>query len=59
MRSEELRRKAAQCARLANGAVSHEVANALRLMAEEYEAEAARCEAAPLGVRAETAAAPN
>jgi hypothetical protein len=41
----DLRRRAEQCARLADGAVPPDVADELRLIAEEYEAHAARLEA--------------
>jgi hypothetical protein len=41
----DLRRRAEQCARLADGAVPPDVADELRLIAEEYEARAARLEA--------------
>jgi hypothetical protein len=42
----DLRRRAEQCARLADGAVPPDVADELRLIAEEYEARAARLDAA-------------
>jgi hypothetical protein len=55
----DFRRKADQCARLADGAVPHDVADALRLMAEEYEGRAARLEAkAPPRGAAEAAMSP-
>jgi hypothetical protein len=48
MTSDELRRKADQCLRLANGAVPNDVAEWLGRLAEEYEEEAIRLEAATL-----------
>jgi hypothetical protein len=46
MTSDELRRKAAQCLRLANGAVPNDVADWLHRLAAEYEDEARRLESA-------------
>jgi hypothetical protein len=50
----EFRRKAEQCARLADGAVPPGVADTLRLMAEEYEERAVRLDggAPPCGAAA-------
>ena len=48
MNTDELRRKAAHCLRLANGAVPNDVADWLRRLADEYEDEAQRLEAAEM-----------
>jgi hypothetical protein len=58
MTSEELRRKAAHCLRLANGAVPNDVAEGLRRLAEEYEDEAQRLEGATTGGAAPMPALP-